>query len=116
MILRIKNLKALTVIGITDEERAQPRPLIISIVIDYDHEQAVAEDNISHAYDYSLIENVVVSELSQRQFNLIETVCVFLCQLLLGNERAREVTVEIEKPGVMRFAEGISAIYSLRRE
>ena len=51
-----------------------------------------------------------------RQFNLIETVAVFLCQLLLGNEKAREVTVEVEKPGIMRFAETVSAIYSLRRE
>jgi len=116
MILRIRNLKAFTTIGITDEERAQPRPLLISIVVDYNHEQAVAEDNIEHAYDYALIENAVVSALSQQKFNLIETACVFVCQLILGNERAQEVTVEIEKPGVMRFAEGISAIYSMRRE
>lgn len=116
MILRIRNLKAFTTIGITEEERAQPRPLLISIVIDYDHEKAVETDNVEHAYDYALIENAVVSELSQRQFQLLETVAVFVCQLLLGNEKAREVTVEIEKPGVMRFAEGVSAIYSLRRE
>lgn len=116
MILRIQKLKAFTTIGITDEERAQPRPLLLSLIIDYDHEQAVANDTIEHAYDYALIENVVVSELSQRQFQLLETVAVFICQLLLGNEKAREVTVEVEKPGVMRFAEGVSAIYSLRRE
>lgn len=116
MILRIRNLKAFTVIGITEEERSQPRPLLISIVVDYDHEKAVAEDSIAHAYDYALIENAIVSELSQREFQLIETVAVFVCQLLLGNEKAREVTVEVEKPGVMRFAEAVSAIYSLRRE
>ncbi len=116
MILRIQKLKALTTVGIHDAEKTQPRPLLLSIIIDYDHEQAVAEDNIAHAYDYALIENLVVSELAQRQFQLIETVAVFVCQLLLGFERAREVTVEVEKPGVMRFAESISAIYSLRRE
>lgn len=116
MILRIRNLKALTIIGITEEERAQPRPLLISLVVDYDADKAVETDNVEHAYDYALIENAVVSELSQRQFQLLETVAVFVCQLLLGNERAREVTVEVEKPGVMRFAEGVSAIYSLRRE
>lgn len=116
MILRIQKIKAFTTIGITEEERAQPRPLLISIIVDYDHTQAVAEDNVEHAYDYALIENAVVSELSQRQFQLLETVAVFVCQLLLGNEKAREVTVEVEKPGVMRFAEGVSAIYSLRRE
>lgn len=116
MILRIQKLKAFTVIGITEEERSQPRPLLISIVVDYDHTQAVAEDAIAHAYDYALIENLIVSELSQREFHLIETVAAFVCQLLLGNDKAREVTVEVEKPGVMRFAEAVSAIYSLRRE
>lgn len=116
MILRLQKIKAFTTIGITDEERSQPRPLLISIIIDYDHVQAVSEDKIEHAYDYALIENVIVSELSQRQFQLIETVAAFVCQLLLGNEKAREVTVEVEKPGVMRFAESVSAIYSLRRE
>ncbi len=116
MILRIQKIKAFTTIGITEEERKQPRPLLISLVIDYDHEQAVVEDNIEYAYDYALIENVIVSELSQRQFNLIETAALFVCQLLLGNERAREVTVEVEKPGIMRFAESVSAICSLRRE
>lgn len=116
MILRIRNLKALTVIGITEEERKEPRPLSISIVIDYDHEKAVETDNVEHAYDYAVIENTVVSALSQRRFQLLETVAVFVCQLLLGHEKAREVTVEVDKPGVMRFAEGVSAIYSLKRE
>lgn len=116
MILRIQKIKAFSTVGITEEERAQPRPIYISIVLDYDHQQAVEEDNIAHAYDYSLIENLVVSELSQRQFNLIETMAVFLCQLLLGQEKTREVTVEVEKPGIMRFAENVSVIYSLRRE
>lgn len=115
MILRIQKLKALTTVGVRDDEKRQPRPLLISIIIDYDHEKAVAEDSIEHAYDYDLIEDLIVSELSQRQFNMIETVAVFLCQLLLGHERAREITVEVEKPGIMRFAENISAIYSLRR-
>ena len=116
MILRIQKIKAFTTLGITEAEREQPRPLLISLVIDYDHTKAVEEDNIEHAYDYALIENVIVSELSQRQFNLLETAAMFLCQLLLGNEKAREVTVEVEKPGVMRFAENVSAICSLRRE
>lgn len=116
MILRIQKIKAFTTLGITDEERAQPRPILVSLIIDYDHEKAVESDDVEHAYDYALIENVIVSELAQRQFNLLETAAVFVCQLMLGNERAREVTVEIEKPGVMRFAETVSAIYSLRRE
>jgi FolB domain-containing protein len=116
VILRIRNLKAFTTIGVYEEELKQPRPLLISIVIDYDHANAVEADSIAHAYDYAVIENIVVSELSQRKFQLIETVTVFLCQLLLGNEYAREVTVEVEKPGVMRFAEGVSSIHSMRRE
>ena len=116
MILRIQKLRALTTVGVYEEEKKEPRPLLLTIILDYDHEKAVEDDSIEHAYDYSLIENLIVSELSQRQFTLIETVAVYLCQLLLGHERAREVTVEVEKPGVMRFAESISAIYSLRRE
>lgn len=116
MILRVRNLKAFTTLGVHEEERIQPRPLLISIVIDYDHEKAVETDSIDHAYDYAVIENLIVSELSQRKFMLIESVTMFLCQLLLGNELAREVTVEVEKPGVMRFAEGVSSIYSMRRE
>lgn len=116
MILRIQKLKAFTTIGATESARAEPMPLLISLVIDYDHTEAVTQDSLEHAYDYALIENVIVSELSQRQFTLLETVAVFCCQLLLGNERAREVTVEVEQPGVMRFAENVSAIYTLRRE
>jgi len=116
MILRIQKIKAFTTIGITEEERSQPRPLLISLIIDYDHAKAVETDSIEHAYDYALIENAIVSELSQRKFQLIETAAELVCQLILGFEKAREVTVEIEKPGVMRFAESVSAIHTLRRE
>jgi len=116
MILRIQKIKAFTTIGITEEERSQPRPLLVSLIIDYDHDKAVETDSIEHAYDYALIENAIVSELSLRKFQLIESVAMLVCQLVLGNPMAREVTVEIEKPGVMRFAESVSAIFSLRRE
>lgn len=116
MILRIQRLKVFSTVGVHDDEKEQPRPLFLSLIIDYDHQKAVEEDSIEHAYDYALIENLLVAELGQRKFNLIETMAVFVCQLILGHEKAREVTVEVEKPGVMRFAETVSAIYTMRRE
>lgn len=115
MMLRIKNIKVLTTVGITDEERKAPRPLNVSLAIEYNHEKAVASDSINDAFDYALIENAVVAEMSGKSFNLIESVAEYICQLMFGNELVREVTVEVEKPGVMRFAESVSVVHTLIR-
>lgn len=116
MLIRIKNLKVLTVLGVYDWERAEPRPLNVSVLVDFDHSKAVETDDVEHTFDYALIENAIVADMGQQQFKLLETAAEHICRLLLGNELVREVTVEIEKPGIMRFAESVSVIHSLSRE
>ena len=116
MMLKLKNLRAHSIVGVYEEEKKAPRPLVISLVVEYDHTKAIESDNIEHALDYALIENAVVAALATREFNLIETVAEFICQLLFADERVSEVTVEVEKPGVMRFAESISVIHTMIRE
>lgn len=115
MMIRIKNIKLLTTVGVTEEERKAPRPLVVSLAIDYNHDKAVETDSIDNTVDYALIENAIVADLANRSFNLIESIAEHICQMMFGNELVREVVVEVEKPGAMRFAESVSVVHSLVR-
>lgn len=116
MIVKIKNLRAHTIVGVHAEEQTAPRALTLNIFLEYNHDKAVETDSIEHAIDYALIEDAVVASLAQKRFNLIESVAQHICELLFADERTLEVTVEVEKPGVMRFAEMVSVIHTMRRE
>jgi FolB domain-containing protein len=116
MMLKIRNLRAYTIVGVNEDELKNARPLNLSVILNYDHTKAVTEDTLEHAIDYSTIESAIVAALAQQQFKLIETVAEYVCQLVLSDERVTDVTVEIEKPGVMQFAEMVSVIHTLSRE
>lgn len=112
MIIRIKGLKAQTVIGIYPEERQAPRPLVLHIGIEY---ADVTSDRIEDVPDYAVIEQKIVESLRAQQFNLLETLADHVARLVLGDARVREVTVEIEKPGVMRHADMVSVVHHAKR-
>ncbi len=116
MLIRVKNIKLFTLIGVHDWERTEQRPLNVSLLIDFDHTKAVETDSVEHTFDYALIESGIVADMATRQFQLLESAAEHVCRLMFGNELVREVTVEIEKPGIMRFAESVSVIHSMTRE
>lgn len=115
MIIKIKNLKAETLLGAYAKERIKTRPVIIHLAIDYDHARAVASDALKDAVNYTAIENAITESLPRQKFILLESLADHVARLIMQFPAVREVTVEIEKPGVMHHAETVSVVHIARR-
>lgn len=115
MKLRIKKLRATTTLGVYDWEIAKKREVIIHMELAFDGAAAVQSDDMSDAIDYSEIEQQALDYLYHNRFDLIETVACRLAEQVMQDARVRHIIVEVEKPGALRFAESVSAIYEAER-
>ncbi len=116
-ILKIKNLQALTVLGIYDWEKESKRLVILNIemhVVDY---KAGDTDTIKDAIDYSLIEQSIVQRLETASYHLLERLVKDIAQCILSlDARIAKVSVEADKPGALRQADSVSVSLTLDRK
>jgi D-erythro-7,8-dihydroneopterin triphosphate epimerase len=113
VIIRIKNLRAKTLIGVYPEERNAQRELTLNLTIDYDHSAAVASDSVHDVPDYAVIEQAVVNVLSKQTFQLLEPLADHVAKLVLTFKYVKSVTVEIDKDKVLEYADSVSVTHTL---
>jgi FolB domain-containing protein len=113
VIIKIKNLRAKTLIGVYPEERKAQRELVLNLTIDYDHSAAVASDNVADVPDYAVIEQTVVASLSKQTFELLEPLAEHVAKLVLTFAHVKSVTVEIDKDGTLKYADSVSVTHTL---
>ena len=104
-IVKLKNIKVMTQIGVYDFEQAKRQPLFITLKLHYDATEACAGDDIAKAVDYSLLEKSIVEYCESSNFALIETLCDRLFDIVLQNPLVSKV--KITKPEAVNFAENV---------
>ena len=104
-IIKIKNLRLRTTIGIEEAERQSPQDIIINADIEIDATLAARSDNIKLTYDYKTITKSIISAVEASQFFLLEKLTDYLLELIMEDTRVLAATVEIEKPHALRFAD-----------
>jgi FolB domain-containing protein len=108
MIIRIKNLRLRTIIGLNDWERKKEQDILINLKIRVDDETAVASDDLADGVDYKRIKYRIVEEVEKTSFYLIERLAGFILDIVFENDKVTKATVEIDKPHALRFAESVS--------
>ena len=115
MIIKLKNLKCKTMLGIHPEERVKPRIVILNLLIEYDHAKAASSDKIADAVDYFTLEKTIVESLAKQTFALLETLAEHVAQLVMTFPSVQQVTVEIDKPGALLHSESVSVVHTVKR-
>ncbi len=116
MQLKIHNLRFPAIIGIHDWERERERQFGMHITLEYDASAAIAGDDFTHAIDYGKIEAAALAYAASQPWNLIETLAHRTAEkLLVGFLQIQEITIAVEKPQAMDFAELVTATTTLRR-
>ncbi len=72
MIIKIKNLRLKTIIGIYEFEQKILQDIIINASLHIKDESSLTSDNISDTIDYDNIVEDIKKIVSQNKFNLIE--------------------------------------------
>lgn len=116
MKIRIKNLRARTIIGINEWERERKQEIIINIEITFDGSKAVETDNIDDTVNYKRIKRRVLEAAESAKYFLLEKLAEHILQIVMEDEKIRKAVVEIDKPHALRFADSVSVIHKAHRE
>ena len=116
MIIRIKNLRLRTIIGINNWERKQFQDIILNIEIEYDGSKVIQSDNIEDTIDYKALKKRIIQEVEESRFYLIDKLAGHILQIVTANDKVQYAHVEVDKPHALRFADSVSISCSFRRE
>ena len=107
MKIRIKNLRLRTIIGVYDWERTRPQEILINIVLYGDLTKAGDTDNIEDSINYKTISKGAQSLAENCERLTVEALASDIANYCLDSPGVKKVTVRVEKPGAVRFAESV---------
>lgn len=112
MIIRIENLRIRTIIGIFEWEKKNLQELVVNVETEIDcPDPAALGDDISGTLDYKKMNKKIINFIEGGNFNLIETVAAGVAGIVFEDDKAVRVTVRVDKPGALRFADSVSVTY-----
>lgn len=103
----IKNLLARGIIGVRDWERKRAQDILINITLFTDTRRAAETDDINYCADYSEVTKKVQAHAESAARLTVEALANDLAKLCLAENNVLKVTVRVEKPGAVRFAESV---------
>ena len=95
--ISIVDLEVSYCIGLTDEERAQPQRLLITVDLDFDFASASLSDRIERTINYHTLADRVPKFGQGRSWKLIEKLVANLADMILAEFRPQAVAVEVKK-------------------
>ena len=101
MIIKIKNLKLKTIIGIYDWEKNIDRDITINAEISTNFDKALLSDEIKDAIDYDDIVAKIKNIVSSKKFNLVERMAQEIMDAILQDKRLNKCILEIDKVGAV---------------
>ncbi|MCH1918762.1 dihydroneopterin triphosphate 2'-epimerase [Shewanella sp. A3A] len=107
-IIRIKNLRLRTFIGIKEEEINNRQDVIINVVIHYAADNAYQTDNMEHALNYRTITKAIIALVEENRFSLLEHLTGKILEIASEHAWVEYASVEVDKPHALRFADSVS--------
>ncbi len=95
--ITIVDLEVFYRVGVTDEERAQPQRLLLTIDIKFDFTSAAVSGRLGRTVDYAEVSKQLIRLGENRNWKLIESVATDIANKLLAEQHPESVTVEVKK-------------------
>ena len=87
-------------IGIHDFERSAPQMVIVNVTLELSDAMPDPRDRIEDALDYDFIRAGIMAIVKNRHFNLQETLCQEILELVLARGGIKRAKVSTRKPDV----------------
>ena len=95
--IAIADLEVFFCVGVTDEERATPQRLLISVDMSLDFSIAALSDRIEKTINYQELANDILKYGEGRNWKLLEKLATNLADLILARYKPQAVAVEVKK-------------------
>lgn len=116
MLIKIKNLRLKTILGIYAWEEKIDREIIINAEITTDQLNALKSDDITDTIDYDSIIARIKNLISKKRFKLIEKMAAELMNEIMQDHRIKKCKLEIDKVGVVEGVESFSVTIEQERK
>jgi FolB domain-containing protein len=103
----IKDLMVRGILGINPEERINKQDIVVNVVMETDIKEASKSDNIEHALNYRSVAKEIIDIVHKTEYFLIERLIDDIARMIFKDFTPDAVTIRIEKPGALRFAESV---------
>lgn len=114
-IIRIKNLRLRTYIGIKEDEINNKQDVIINALIKYSAADAANTDNMDNALNYRTITKRIIALVENQRFSLLEKLTADVLAIAAEHVSVQYAEVEIDKPHALRFADSVSLTLSVNK-
>jgi 7,8-dihydroneopterin aldolase/epimerase/oxygenase len=84
-------------VGVSDEERAQPQRLLISVEMEFDFSSAAMSDRLTKTIDYHVVAQRLLAYGKDRSWKLLEKLVTEVADLVANEFHPQSVFVEIKK-------------------
>ncbi len=115
MLIRVKNLKLQTNLGIYDWEQSFDRQIIINAEIESDFEESLISDNIEDTINYEIITTNIKNLIANKRFNLIEKMSQEIMDVIMLDQRIKRCRLEVDKVGAIDLVESFSIVIEQTR-
>lgn len=114
-IIRIKNLRLRTFIGIKEEEIANRQDIVINVVIHYPADKARNSEDITDALNYRTITKEIIQLVENHRFSLLEKLTQDVLDIVHVHPWVTYAEVEVDKLYALRYADSVSMTMSWQR-
>lgn len=112
--ITIADLEVFYCVGVTDEERAQPQRLLLTVDINFDFSVAAVSDRITKTIDYFELSQRLLKFGEGRNWKLIEKLAANVADMVLSEYKPQGVNVEVKK-FVVPQARYVSVTWNAKR-
>ncbi|MGB8368289.1 MAG: dihydroneopterin aldolase [Limisphaerales bacterium] len=95
--ITIVDLEVFYRVGISEEERAKPQRLLLTLDIQFDFSSAAVSGRIGRTIDYYEVTQRLLKLGEKRSWRLIESVATDIADKILSEFHPENVTVEVKK-------------------
>jgi len=112
----IRDLQFRCVLGIDRDERREKQDVLAQITLHLDLRRAGRTDAIADTLDYKVLKKEILSMAETSRFHLIEALAQRMAEICLAHDDVKQVDIEVEKPGALRFARTVAVKIVRSRE
>jgi 7,8-dihydroneopterin aldolase/epimerase/oxygenase len=108
MIIKIKNLRLKTILGIYEWEKTIQREIVVNAEIETDNNLSMRSDDIKDAIDYDEIVTKIKKTVLEKRYKLIEKMVYDIMNLIMEDKRIKNCRLEIDKIGAVEGLDSFS--------
>ena len=95
--ITIVDLEVHYCVGVSDEERAKPQRLLLTIDMSFDFSAASVSDRVEKTINYQAVVDDLLKYGDARNWKLLEKLVANLADFILNKYRPQSVMVEVKK-------------------